>query len=99
MLGNIGEEIETQQISGESDVEELKYVASLRVLLDLVQQGWVMDIRDITEMVWQRRMSILICHSYWLLIKPTQKFVMKSIGIWQDSRRFFRTRHINMIRM
>lgn len=71
MLGNIGEEIETQQISGESDVEELKYVASLRVLLDLVQQGWVMDIRDITEMVWQRRMSILICHSYWLLIKPT----------------------------
>lgn len=40
------EEIETQQISGESDVEELKYVASLRVLLDLVQQGWVMDIRD-----------------------------------------------------
>lgn len=40
------EEIETQQISEESNVEELKYVASLRVLLDLVQQGWVMDIRD-----------------------------------------------------
>lgn len=40
------EEIETQQISEESDVDELKYVASLSVLLDLVQQGWVMDIRD-----------------------------------------------------
>lgn len=40
------EEIETLQISEESDVEEIKYVASLRVLLDLVQQGWVMDIRD-----------------------------------------------------
>lgn len=42
----------------------------------------------ITEMVWQRHMSILICRSYWLLIKPTQKFVMKCIGIWQDSRHF-----------
>lgn len=40
------EEIETQKISEESDVEELKYVASLRVLLDLIQQGWVVDIRD-----------------------------------------------------
>lgn len=40
------EEIETLQISEESDVEEIKYIASLRVLLDLVQQGWVMDIRD-----------------------------------------------------
>lgn len=40
------EEIEEQQMSEESDIEELKYVASLRVLLDLVQQGWVMDIRD-----------------------------------------------------
>lgn len=39
------EEIETQKVSAESDVEELKYVASLRVLLDLIQQGWVMDIR------------------------------------------------------
>lgn len=39
------EEIEGQQISEETDIEELKYVASLRVLLDLVQQGWVMDIR------------------------------------------------------
>lgn len=40
------EEIETQKISEESDVEELKYVASLRVLLDLIQQGWVVDIRN-----------------------------------------------------
>ena len=40
------EEIETQKVSTESDVEELKYVASLRVLLDLIQQGWVIDIRD-----------------------------------------------------
>lgn len=45
-VGILREEIETQQISEESDVEELKYVTSLRVLLDLVQQGWVMDIRD-----------------------------------------------------
>lgn len=40
------EEIETQKLSEESDIEELKYIASLRVLLDLIQQGWVMDIRD-----------------------------------------------------
>lgn len=40
------EEIESQKLSEESDVEELKYVASLRVLLDLIQQGWVVDIRD-----------------------------------------------------
>lgn len=40
------EEIEAQKISKESDVEELKYVASLRVLLDLIQQGWVVDIRN-----------------------------------------------------
>lgn len=40
------EEIETQKLSEESDVEELKYIASLRVLLDLIQQGWVVDIRS-----------------------------------------------------
>ena len=40
------EEIETQKISEASDVEELKYVASLRILLDLIQQGWVVDIRN-----------------------------------------------------
>lgn len=40
------DEIETQKVTKESDVEELKYVASLRVLLDLIQQGWVIDIRD-----------------------------------------------------
>lgn len=40
------EEIEAQKLSEESDIEELKYIASLRVLLDLIQQGWVMDIRD-----------------------------------------------------
>lgn len=33
------DEIETQKVTKESDVEELKYVASLRVLLDLIQQG------------------------------------------------------------
>ncbi len=40
------DEIETQKVSEESDIEKLKYVASLRVLLDLIQQGWVVDIRN-----------------------------------------------------